>query len=255
MLPAERKRTIVELVSERDGCSVDELADRLDFSRATIRRDLSALEEEGLIERSHGGAVPVTTVGREQTYQQREVQNLEAKSAIAERAVELVHEGQVVFFDSGTTTMQVAKAAPTDGSFLAVTNSPLQALELAGDDGEVKVTGGTMRHRTRALVGPTAERFMERMNFDLCFLGTNAVDADSGLTTPNEDEARMKGLMVESADRVVLVTDATKFDERSFVQFAALSAVDVMVTDQRPSGALAEALDAAGVDVLLGGAE
>jgi DeoR family fructose operon transcriptional repressor len=231
MLPAERRRQIVESVTEHGGRSVDELATFLDVSKATVRRDLSELEERGLIERSHGGAVPVMSVGGEQTYDQREVQNLDAKRAIAARAVEEIHDGAVVFFDSGTTTMEAARAAPKDGSFLAVTNSPRLAVELGKEENDVKLTGGTLRRRTRALVGPTAESFMGRMHFDLLFLGTNAIDDDGGLTTPNEDEARMKELMVERSNRVVLVSDTSKLSQQSFVQFAHLDDVDMFVTD------------------------
>jgi DeoR/GlpR family transcriptional regulator of sugar metabolism len=230
MLPAERKRRIVELVTAADGRSVEALAEELGYSKATIRRDLQELEDQGLIERSHGGAVPVTSVGHEQAYGQKEVQNLDAKRAIAERAVAEITEGQVVFFDAGTTTMQVAQNAPKDGSMLAVTNSPRLAVELGKEDNDVKLTGGTLRRRTRSLVGPTAESFLERTNFDLLFLGANAVDVESGLTTPNEEEARVKELMVQRASRVVLVADASKIGERSFVTFADLSDVDLFVT-------------------------
>jgi DeoR family fructose operon transcriptional repressor len=231
MLPAERKRQIVEKVTEDGGQSVEDLAATLDVSKATIRRDLRDLEERGLIERSHGGAVPVMSVGGEQTYDQREVQNLDAKRAIAARAVEEIREGAVVFFDSGTTTTEVARSAPKDGSFLAVTNSPRLAVELGQEENDVKLTGGTLRRRTRALVGPTAESFMGRMNFDLLFLGTNAINDEGSLTTPNEDEARMKELMVERSKRVVLVSDTSKLSQQSFVEFAHLDDVDVFVTD------------------------
>jgi DeoR family fructose operon transcriptional repressor len=247
MLPAERKRRIVELVSEFDGRSVSELADDFDYSKATIRRDLRELEEEGLIERSHGGAVPVTAVGREQTLKQKEVQNLDAKAAIAERAVEEVAAGQVACFDAGTTTMEVAKRAPRDGSILAVTNSPRVAIELASEENEVKLTGGTLRRRTNALVGPSAEAFVERMRFDVLFLGTNGIDPEEGLTTPNEEEARMKELMVERSGRVVLVADETKVGERSFVRFAHLDDVDLFVTDGPLSEPIRDSFDAAGV--------
>ena len=231
MLPAERRRRIAERVTEQGGQSVDELATALDVSKATIRRDLTELEERGLVDRSHGGAVPVTSVGGEQTYDQREVQNLDAKRAIADRAVDEIIDGSVVFFDSGTTTMEVARAAPKDGSFLAVTNSPRLAVELGKEENEVKLTGGTLRRRTRALVGPTAESFMGRLTFDLLFLGTNAIHDDGSLTTPNEDEARMKQLMVERSKRVVLVSDSSKLSRQSFVQFAHLDDVDVFITD------------------------
>ncbi|MFC6872620.1 HTH-type transcriptional regulator GlpR [Halobellus marinus] len=230
MLPAERKRRIVELVTGKDGQSVEALAEDLGFSKATIRRDLQELEERGRIERSHGGAVPVTSVGHEQAYGQKEVQNLKEKRAIAERAVEEITDGQVVFFDAGTTTMQVATQAPKDGSMLAVTNSPRLAVELGKEENDVKLTGGTLRRRTRSLVGPTAESFLERTNFDLLFLGANAIDHETGLTTPNEEEARVKELMVERASRVVLVADASKIGERSFVSFARLDDVDLFVT-------------------------
>jgi DeoR family fructose operon transcriptional repressor len=246
MLPAERRRQIVEKVSEEGGQSVDELATALDVSKATIRRDLTDLEDRGLIERSHGGAVPAMSVGGEQTYDQKEVQKLDEKRAIAARAVEEIHEGTVVFFDSGTTTMEVARAAPKDGSFLAVTNSPRLAVELGKEDNDVKLTGGTLRRRTRALVGPTAESFMERMNFDLLFLGTNAINDDGSLTTPNEDEARMKELMVERSKRVVLVSDTSKLSKQSFVEFAHLDDVDVFVTDA-PVPDYRELLDATNV--------
>lgn len=250
MLPATRRRTIIELVSENGGASVNELSAELDVSKATVRRDLKALAEEGLVERSHGGAVPVTSVGREQTHQQRGVRNLAEKAAIAERVVEEMVGEQVVFLDAGTTTMEVAKRIGDDVA-LAATNSPPVALELDGEDREVKLTGGTLRGRTRALVGPTAEAFMERMHFDVAILGTNGVDAD-GLMTPNEDEARMKEVMIERAARVVLVADHTKLGERSVVRFAALTDVDTFVTDRKPDKSIRKSLEDAGVTVLLG---
>jgi DeoR family fructose operon transcriptional repressor len=252
MLPEVRKRKIVSLVSERDGCSVGELAKELDCSKATIRRDLNHLAEQQLIERSHGGAVPATSVGKEQTYGQKEVQNLEAKMAIADRAVDDIHENEVVFFDSGTTTMQVAKAAPTDGSFLAVTNSPQLSLELCKGDSEVKLTGGSLRQRTRALVGPSAERFMEQMNFDLLFLGTNAIDFEEGLLTPNEEEARLKELMIEKARRVVLVADVTKLDKQGFVRFAEFEDLDTFITDETLAPEAREPFQSAGVELVDG---
>ncbi|MBX0323538.1 DeoR/GlpR family DNA-binding transcription regulator [Halomicroarcula sp. F13] len=248
MLPAERKRTIVQLVTERDGCSVAVLADELEFSKATIRRDLRDLEAEGRIERSHGGAVPASSVGTERSYDQREVERLDAKQAIAARASDEIRDGQVVFFDAGTTTMEVARAAP-DSGYVAATNMPELAMELSNREVEVKSTGGTLRARTKALVGPTAESFLERTNFDLLFLGTNALDAEAGLSTPNEDEAEVKRQMVEQAGRVVLVADSSKFGERSFVSFADLDDVDMVVTDGDLPSALADAFAEADVVV------
>lgn len=250
MLPEERKRTIVEVVTDGGGCSVTRLATELDVSKATIRRDLRDLEDEGLLERSHGGAVPVRTVASEQTYGQRGIQDLDAKRTIAARAVEEIREGHVVFFDGGTTTMQVAHIVPPNMQFIAATNSPPTAMELLGNECEIKVTGGTLREQTYALVGPTGERFLERTNFDTLFLGTNGLDPEAGLTTPNEDEARMKSLMVEKASQVVLVADGTKLGRRSFVQFAEFDDLDLFITDVPLSSTEREPFDAAGVEVV-----
>ncbi|MFC4543309.1 HTH-type transcriptional regulator GlpR [Halosolutus amylolyticus] len=250
MLPKQRKREIVEVVSAENGRTVTELAEELGVSEATIRRDLQDLESDGLIERSHGGALPTSSVAEERTYSQKQVQNLEAKRAIGDRAAGEIHAGQVVFFDSGTTTIEVAKAAP-DVEFIAATNSPLIAMEL-GERGDVKLTGGTLREQTWALVGPTGEQFLERTNFDTVFLGTNAIHPDAGLTTPNEDEARMKSLMVEKSQRVVLVSDGSKLGRRSFVHFADLADIDVFVTDATLPDEQREPFEAAGVDVVDG---
>lgn len=247
MLPAERKRTIVQLVTEEDGCSVARLAEELEFSKATIRRDLQDLEAEGRIERSHGGAVPVSSVGRERPYDQREVDRLAAKQAIASRAREEIRDGQVVCYDAGTTTMEVARAAP--GGYVAVTNMPEIALELADTETSVQLTGGSLRQRSHALVGPAAEAFLAQRNFDLLFLGTNGMAADTGLSTPDEDEAAIKRRMVERATRVVLVTDRSKFGERSFVSVADPGDVDLVVTNADLPPALAEAFDHAEVAV------
>ncbi len=250
MLPEQRKRALVALVTEKDGCSVETLARELKVSKATIRRDLDELEDSGQIKRSHGGAVPTTTRGQEQSYNKKEVQNLESKVAIGSRAAKEVQDGQVVFFDAGTTTMQVAEQAATDIGFIPVTNSPLLGLELLSRDVDVKLTGGTLRRRTRALVGPTAQGFMQRTNFDLLFLGTNAIGDDGSLTTPNEEEAYMKELMVERADRVVLVADKSKYGRCSFVQFATLEDVDLFVTDKQPPEPLRSACESVDVSVI-----
>jgi DeoR family fructose operon transcriptional repressor len=127
MLPEQRRRRIVELVNEQGSCSVTELASELDYSKPTIRRDLNELEQEGLIERSHGGAVPVDKIGAQQSYSQKEIQNLEGKQAIADSARKEIRSGEIVFFDSGTTTIQVAKQIPEELRYVAVTNSPLLA--------------------------------------------------------------------------------------------------------------------------------
>ncbi|WP_227355076.1 HTH-type transcriptional regulator GlpR [Haladaptatus salinisoli] len=249
MLPDERKRKIVDLVTEENGCTVTDLAGRLDVSEATIRRDL---EDDDRLERSHGGALPARTVGEERTYGQKQVQNRDAKRAIGERAAAEIQDNQVIFFDSGTTTIEVAKNVPPTASVTAATNSPLVSMQLAEAGVEVKVTGGTLRRSTWSLVGPTGEQFLERTNFDLLFLGTNGIHPNAGLTTPNEDEARVKSLMCERASWVVLVADGSKLGRRSFFRFAEFDDVDAYVTDGSLASEYRESFEAANVELVDG---
>lgn len=229
--PEKRRRDVVELVTKYDGLSVDQLAEMVGVSASTIRRDLRELSDRDLIKRTHGGAVPVTNVGGEPSFTQRAVQQLDKKQAIAARAVEEIQAGQVVYFDSGTTTMQVAREAPADGSFVAVTNSPLLTLELGKEDGIVKSAGGDFRGETKALVGSKTESYVRSSNFDLAFVGTNGIEADGSLSAPNEEEANLKRLVIDNATRTIVVAVSEKFGEQSFRQFGTVDDVDLLITD------------------------
>ncbi|MFC7249214.1 HTH-type transcriptional regulator GlpR [Halomicroarcula sp. GCM10025324] len=230
--PETRRRSITELVTKHGGLSVEELASRLDVSESTIRRDLRNLADRNLVERTHGGVVPVTNVGIEHSFNRRLIQHLERKQAIADRAVEEISEGHVVYFDAGTTTMQVAKAAPGDDSTIAVTSSPLLLLELSKSDGTVKMTGGEYRPETKALVGPTTEDYIRNSNFDLAFIGVNGIEPDGMLSAPNESEAKIKRLVVEHSARTVVVTVGEKFGEQSFRRFGSIDDIDLLITDE-----------------------
>lgn len=248
MLPEERKRRLVELVTTRGGCRVEDLAAELDVSETTIRRDLDDLEAKNRVNRTHGGAMPV--VDRVNEYENRTVQNREAKEAVAGRAVEEIHEEQVVVFDSGSTTLAVSRQVPEDLSFAAVTNHPMIAYQLGGGAADVRVTGGRFHQEQQRLAGPLAERAIERLNFDLAFVGTEGIDADAGLTTAYHDAARLKELMIEHSQRSVVVADHSKFGTRNMVQFCDFDDIDLVVTDDRVPERTRETLAAAGVDIV-----
>lgn len=250
MLPSERREKIVEIVSNRGETSVETLADELDVSGSTIRRDLTELSSEDVLERTYGGAAPKHRVHAEKAYRRRTVKHLDEKSLIAEQAVEEIHPDEVVFFDSGTTTFQIAKKAPADGSFSAVTNSPLQALELGQGDGRVTLTGGRYREQTKVLVGPEAESFLQKSNFDLAFLGTSGIDRSGALSVPNEDEAYIKELVIENSRRVVLTAVTSKLGEQYFREFGHLSDVDLFITDGVVDSAFRDLLERSNVDIV-----
>ncbi|EJN57365.1 HTH-type transcriptional regulator GlpR [Halogranum rubrum] len=231
--PEQRRRSITELVTKHGGLSVEELATHLEVSASTVRRDLTDLVDRNLVERTHGGAVPVTNVGVERPFNRRFVQHLERKQAIAERAVQEISEGHVVYFDAGTTTMQVAKETPDDGSTIVVTNSPLLLPQLSREDGTVKLTGGEYRNETKALVGPTTEDYIRNSTFDLAFIGVNGIEPDGSLSAPNESEAKIKELAVDHSTRTIVVTVVQKFGEQSFRRFGSIEDIDLLITDER----------------------
>lgn len=250
--PEARRRRIVELVTDHNGLSVEEIVEHFDVSGSTIRRDLRELADRDLLERTHGGAMPVTTARSERPFDQKVVEGHDRKRAIARRAIQEVQQGQIVFFDSGTTTLQIARAAPTDGSFVSVTNSPLLAVELGKDDGMVRMTGGAFREESMGLVGPTAESYVRSSNFDLAFVGTNGITAEGALTAPVEYEAGLKELVVAKTTRPVVVADHTKFGERTFREFATLEEISAVVTDAPLSERFHDTFEAAGTECLVG---
>jgi DeoR family fructose operon transcriptional repressor len=247
MLPKERKQQIVNLVNDRSGCSVDELADEIGVSETTIRRDLQDLTSQNLIERTHGGAVP--TVNRGKPYDNRKIYHLDQKAAIGERAVDEIHQEQIVIFDSGSTPIEVAKRVPSDRSFVPVTPMPSIARELAEKEFEVHLTGGIYRSGNHSTVGPWTEKYVQQLTVDLVILGTDGID-ETGLTARNVQQSRLKELMIENAERVVLVADHSKFNDSHAFWFADHDAIDLFITDDSIPDPIREAFGSAGVELV-----
>ncbi|WES65176.1 DeoR/GlpR family DNA-binding transcription regulator [Microbacter sp. GSS18] len=256
MYATERQQHIEALLRDSGRVSVIDLAQRLDVTTETIRRDLGVLETSGVLRRVHGGAVTAERASTaEPTLAERRVAHGAAKESIAGRAAEAVIEGfhGSVFFDAGTTTAAVAQLlAPRlrDGSIEVVTHSISIAADIASAPGAaLTVIGGRVRGVTGAAVGARTVRTIESLRPDIAFVGTNGVSAAFGLSTPDPDEAAVKHAIVRSARRVVVVAAADKLGEELLVGFAALSDIDVLVTDTEPDADLAAALDDAGVEV------
>ncbi|PSP57992.1 DeoR/GlpR transcriptional regulator [Halobacteriales archaeon QH_8_67_36] len=249
MLPDKRRKRIVKLVNDADRVTVEELTEEFGVSGATIRRDLASLAEDGLIERFHGGALPVSGRQTGHTRAGETVTNPSGKRAIAERAVDELSDDDAVFFDTGPTTMEVAKVLPESLSLLVATNSPENAFELRETCGDVKVVGDSLRRTSDALVGPSAESYLRKTNFDVVFLETDAIQSDGGLSVSNEDEARIKSLLCDGGRLVILVADGSKVGRQSFREFAEVDDVDVFVTDVPLNDDMRAVFERAGVQV------
>lgn len=258
MYAEERKRQIASLTAVEGRVSVTDLADRFGVTAETIRRDLAALHEEGVVHRVHGGAVANQSfLTSELPLDARAKASSEAKNAIASAALQFLpdHDGGGIFLDSGTTISSLADLIAKSGlahECSIVTNSLPTALELstAGLNG-VQLLGGTVRPVTQAVVGSTALRTLALLRADVAFIGTNALTIDHGLSTADAQEAAVKSAMVTNARTVVVLCDSTKIGNDYLVSFASLSDVDVVVTDADAPPAFVEELREHGVEVVL----
>lgn len=252
MLIDERRNHILGLVQNNGRVLVADVSRKLGISQITIRKDLDHLQAKGLIQRTHGGALPVQTGAlSDPSLQEKQKQHLQEKQRIAAAAVRLVQEGQCVMLDSGTTTTAIAQALKRFSQLTVITNAMNIAAELAGTNFEVILTGGTLRKNSFSLVGPLAEDVLEEMHADILFLGVDGFDVELGVTTPNLLESRVNRAMVKAARRVVAVCDSTKFDRRSLSRIVAPSAIHQVITDKNVSSDIVEALRSQNVEVTL----
>lgn len=252
MLNEERRRAILDILNREGRLLVGDLARHFKTSQVTIRKDLDVLQGQGLVHRSHGGALPVREGALEDpTLLEKEKLHRKEKLHIAAAAAAMVKEGQVVILDSGTTTTAIARALRNFRKLTIVTNAVNIAAELAGTEVEVILTGGTLRKNSFSLVGPMAEETLRHLNADILFLGVDGIDAQYGLSTPNLLEAKVNRLMVEGAKRTVAVCDSSKFGRRSLSQILPLSAIHGVITDRGIPKNELKALKKAGIEMTL----
>ena len=233
MLSEERRRAIVETLQNDGRVLVGDLAKRFRTSLITIRTDLEFLHQQGQLERTHGGALPIKTGAlKDSTLQEKERLHRQEKLRIAKAAVQLIAEGQVIILDSGTTATWISRACRHFRRLTIITNATNIAAELADTNVEVILTGGVLRKNSFSLVGPLAEESLRKLSADLLFLGVDGFDVRYGLTTPNLLEARVNRAMAESARRTVVVCDSSKFGRRSLGLILPTSAVHETITDK-----------------------
>ncbi|MHA5054519.1 DeoR/GlpR family DNA-binding transcription regulator [Streptomyces sp. SD15] len=250
LLAEQRRALILDEVRRRGGVRVNELTRKLGVSDMTVRRDLDALARQGMVEKVHGGAVPVVEAStHEPGFEAKSGLELTAKEDIARAAAELVAPGTAIALSGGTTTYALAHRLLDVPDLTVVTNSVRvadvfhAAQRVAGQRqgaATVVLTGG-VRTPSDSLVGPVADQAIESLHFDVLFLGVHGISVEAGLSTPNLAEAETNRRLVQSARRVVVVADHTKWGTVGLSSFAALEQVDTLVTDAGlPTAARAE---------------
>jgi DeoR/GlpR family transcriptional regulator of sugar metabolism len=246
-----RRDQVAAFIAKSGDASFSELAARFSVSEMTIRRDVEALELEGLIRRVRGGAISVVGRSHEPPIAERRLLNVEAKQSIGKAAAALLQDGETAIVDIGTTTLECARALTGFRGLTVVTASLLVAAELSNAAGiRTLLTGGVIRPGEMSLIGHRAEDSFDDLNCDTVFLGVGGVDVDRGLTEFNLDDARVKRAALKAARRCVLLADESKFGRVTFATVAPLSQVDVLVTDAAAEHPLVVQARDAGVQVV-----
>ena len=213
MIPETRQRLLLDLLRQQRTASVQELAQTLETSVSTIRRDLLALDEKGLLQKVHGGAaVKEQQSAEELDMLTKEGLKLPEKQAIGRAAAAMIRADDFVFIDAGSTTLQLVRAIEGEAlQAIYVTNGLAHTRVLTQKGCSVYVPGGRIRPRTEAIVGATALESLSRYNFTKAFLGVNGVSADRGYTTPGIDERELKAAVVRQARESWFLADDSKF--------------------------------------------
>jgi DeoR family transcriptional regulator, fructose operon transcriptional repressor len=258
-LPAGRKARLAAYVAEAGQVTVGTLAERFGVSIDTIRRDLDQLSAEGVLVRTYGGAVSLSTVSRvDRAVDVRLNLQRTEKEKIASLAASLVEDGSTIMINGGTTTLALARHLHNHRDLTVATNNllvpPVMSPPVIRD---LYVFGGAVRSVTQATIGPVSLRVAGGTELDircdLALIGVGAVSADAGYTTSNLGEAAMMREMMSRAARVAILADSSKFGRRLFAQISELGSANYLITDSTPPRDLVDGLRENEVDLVIPG--
>lgn len=252
MLEETRKARLIDLIKEKGEITVNELSKALDVTGTTIRKDLSELENLGMIVRTHGGALLPSHTKVEWNFIQKSQQHVEEKSVIAKKALEFVKPGDSIILDSGTTTLAMAREMKKMKllPLTVVTNNFFIATELVGTGIDLIVLGGIVRENSFSLIGAFSEENIKKIYADKAFVGATGFSKD-GFMTPNINEAKIKALMISQSSESFVIVDSSKFERPSFAIYATFDQIDHVVTDWKISNESKSILLNSGLDLII----
>ena len=228
----ERRMQILQILRSEGRAKVNDLVRRFNTSAVTIRSDLNELDQRGLVQRSHGGAVIQDTVFRESPVHERIKSQSKEKQRIGAMAATLVREGETIILDSGTTALEVARHLKNIPQLQVITNGVNIAAELLSSrNTQVIIMGGTVRNDSASVVGRSTEDMLEQFSADKLFLCGAGCDPEFGVSGTNLEETMANRAMLRAAREIIVVADASKFTKRSMSLIASFAEVDIVISD------------------------
>lgn len=248
-----RRERLLRLLQANTFASVESLSTQLRVSSLTVRRDLDALQQAGLVERLHGGARAARSMDASEIsfYMRRGAQVME-KQAIARLAVTLLQREEIIQVDASTTGLYFARAIPNGLPLTLITYSACLPVELAGcSDLQVISTGGLLHRKSLCYLGEDAERALQPLHASRAFLGAKGVDLTAGCTDAYLPEIRLKAVLARQVNEIVLLVDHTKLGNVGLAAFTSLDKVSTLVTDEGADPRLVAEIRSRGVKVLI----
>jgi len=253
MLAEERRFRIREILSMRRTITASELCEKLEVTAVTIRRDLAALEAQGVLVRSHGGAISrMSSTNFQPAYETLLRSHSEEKEAIARQAERLILDGDTVFLENSTTVFELAHQLAQRNRLTVVTNSPTIVCELQRSSGvSVLCTGGDLQKDTFYLSGEWAHRALSEIRLDKAVMGVSAIDPAYGISTSRQAEAQIKKMIAKAAKTRIALADNSKFGKQAFAYVGPVTDIDVLVTDSGTDAKYIQELRDAKIEVLV----
>ncbi|MEJ6952198.1 DeoR/GlpR family DNA-binding transcription regulator [Natronospora cellulosivora (SeqCode)] len=251
MLAEERRQEILRVLNNKGSVHVTEISKLLEVTEETIRRDLDILDEKKLLKRTHGGAITIEDNKSELSFNVRKEKNIEEKDIIAEKAVELINNGDTIFLDASTTSMYLASQLKDFTDLTIVTNSVRIILELAENTNiNIIATGGILRPNSLSYVGPLTNAAIKKYYADKFFTSCKGISAMHGATDSNEMEIEIKKLMSNQAQRLIVLADYSKFNQVGLAQFATFEDIDTIITDDNIDESIKKEFESKGKKII-----
>jgi len=235
MFIEERHQEILQIIQESGRISISEIQEKFNVSVDSARRDLRLLEQQGLLKRTHGGAIPIRQIGvlppRHRNFKEMEV--YENYAAIAKKGAEFVKENDVIYLTSGSVGFIMLKYLPKDIKFTLVLNSVTLADEFKyWDNVTVYIVGGKMRmHGTTSLVDSFATAFVKNMHFDICLMTAGGIEAGFGVSNGTDETATFQRAVIEHSRKKILLMTCQKIGFKDFIKVCETNKFDTLITD------------------------
>lgn len=255
LIPAQRRDRIQEYLAVNKIARTADLCDLLEASEATVRRDLEWLEQEGFLERTHGGAILSQHMTLEPGYQQRAQVYIDEKRSIGALAASLVQKEDVVFLNSGTTTTEVLRQIRNDPSISVFSNNLWGVVELREPGFQYYLVGGEFQARSYSVAGRFANENLAQVYANKAIIGTDGFSLKHGCTVPSNAEAEIVRQMIrQTKGEIILVADHSKWGVVSNFQIASIDEINTLVTDTGFDQSASESLEARGLRILVAAA-